>query len=150
MATRGEAEEVLPRLFGSVRSVAPVRGAVTAMNGSRLQATCTPIRGALMATISSRRKKSVALALAAVLTLAGAGAAFAYWTSTGAGDGSATTGADVAFEITSETAVGTIATGSAEIGRASCRERVGQYVWISGVGVSLKKNNTKQPRSNNS
>src|SRR3546814_1890195 len=113
MATRGEAEEVLPRLFGSVRSVAPVRGAVTAMNGSRLQATCTPIRGALMATISSRRKKSVALALAAVLTLAGAGAAFAYWTSTGEGDGSATTGADVAFEITSETAVGTIAPGSA-------------------------------------
>src|SRR3546814_15546302 len=26
-----------------------------------------------------------------------------------------------------------------EIGRASCRERVCQYVWISGVAVSLKK-----------
>src|SRR3546814_16683097 len=26
-----------------------------------------------------------------------------------------------------------------EIGRASCRERVGQYVSISGVAVSLKK-----------
>src|SRR3546814_12186432 len=27
-----------------------------------------------------------------------------------------------------------------EIGRASCRERVCQYVWISVVAVSLKKN----------
>src|SRR3546814_18871369 len=26
-----------------------------------------------------------------------------------------------------------------EIGRASCRERVGQYVYVSGVAVSLKK-----------
>src|SRR3546814_15740421 len=26
-----------------------------------------------------------------------------------------------------------------EIGKASCRERVWQYVWISGVAVSLKK-----------
>src|SRR3546814_13395855 len=30
-----------------------------------------------------------------------------------------------------------------EIGRASCRERVCQYVLISVVGVSLKKNNIK-------
>src|SRR3546814_14363490 len=29
-----------------------------------------------------------------------------------------------------------------EIGRASCRERVGKYVWIWAVAVSLKK---KQP-----
>src|SRR3546814_19335401 len=29
-----------------------------------------------------------------------------------------------------------------KIGRASCRERVCQYVSISGVAVSLKKNNT--------
>src|SRR3546814_19523771 len=29
-----------------------------------------------------------------------------------------------------------------EIGRAACRERVCQYVKISGVAVSLKKNNT--------
>src|SRR3546814_12145668 len=28
-----------------------------------------------------------------------------------------------------------------EIGRASCRERVCQYVWISVVAVSLKKKN---------
>src|SRR3546814_17262710 len=31
----------------------------------------------------------------------------------------------------------------AEIGRASCRERVCQYVWISGVAVSLKKKTHK-------
>src|SRR3546814_12015640 len=30
-----------------------------------------------------------------------------------------------------------------EIGRASCRERVCQYVWISLVAVSLKKQNNK-------
>src|SRR3546814_18753003 len=29
--------------------------------------------------------------------------------------------------------------GAAEIGRASCRERVGQSVYISGVAVALKK-----------
>src|SRR3546814_19358848 len=29
-----------------------------------------------------------------------------------------------------------------EIGRASCRARVGQYVWISGVAVSLQKKRT--------
>src|SRR3546814_19042494 len=29
-----------------------------------------------------------------------------------------------------------------EIGRASCRERVCQYVWISVVAVPLKKKNT--------
>src|SRR3546814_20734765 len=112
MATRGEAEEVLPRLCGSLRSVAPVRGAVPSVNASRLQATCTPIRGALMATISSRRKKSVALALAAVLTLAGAGAAFAYWTSTGEGAGYATTGHHVPFGNPSATAVGPTAPGT--------------------------------------
>src|SRR3546814_13904267 len=26
-----------------------------------------------------------------------------------------------------------------EIGRASCRERGGQYVWLAGVAVSIKK-----------
>src|SRR3546814_16408154 len=31
-----------------------------------------------------------------------------------------------------------------QIGRASCRERVCQYVWISVVAVSLKNNNTTQ------
>src|SRR3546814_17671227 len=31
---------------------------------------------------------------------------------------------------------------SVEIGRASCRERVCQYVWISVVAVSLKKKQT--------
>src|SRR3546814_15609375 len=34
------------------------------------------------------------------------------------------------------------AQGSAEIGSASCRERVCQYVWISVVAVSLKKKKT--------
>src|SRR3546814_15500768 len=34
-----------------------------------------------------------------------------------------------------------------EIGRASCKERVGQYVYISVVAVSLKKK--KQTKSNN-
>src|SRR3546814_13946632 len=29
--------------------------------------------------------------------------------------------------------------GLSKIGRASCRERVCQYVWIAGVAVSLKK-----------
>src|SRR3546814_17946034 len=29
----------------------------------------------------------------------------------------------------------------AEIGRAACRERVCQYVWITVVGLSLQKNN---------
>src|SRR3546814_11454889 len=33
-----------------------------------------------------------------------------------------------------------IGLGDAEIGRASCRERVCQYVWNSVVAVSLKKN----------
>jgi hypothetical protein len=47
----------------------------------------------------------------AVLTINGAGAAFAYWTSTGTG--SASTGTSVPFTITSATAVGTIAPGSA-------------------------------------
>src|SRR3546814_16013251 len=31
----------------------------------------------------------------------------------------------------------------AQIGRASCRERVCQYVWISVVAVSLKQNTTQ-------
>src|SRR3546814_20147402 len=31
-----------------------------------------------------------------------------------------------------------------EIGRASCRERVCQYVWISVVAVSLKKTQTRR------
>lgn len=66
-----------------------------------------------MNTVLSRRKKGAAIALAAVLAVAGAGAAFAYWTSTGTGTGSATTGASVAFTITSEPAVGTIAPGNA-------------------------------------
>src|SRR3546814_16151790 len=35
--------------------------------------------------------------------------------------------------------------GSAQIGRASCRERVCQYVYISAVDVSLNK---KKPRRN--
>src|SRR3546814_18354645 len=33
--------------------------------------------------------------------------------------------------------------GLVEIGRASCRERVGQYVSISGVAVSIKKTKIK-------
>src|SRR3546814_16422337 len=42
-------------------------------------------------------------------------------------------------------------TGSAynEIGRASCRERVCLYVYISVVAVSLKKNNSKKHSNKN-
>jgi hypothetical protein len=68
---------------------------------------------AVMAKATSRGKKPVVIALAAILTLAGAGVAFAYWTSTGTGSGTATTGESTAFTIESETAVGTIAPGSA-------------------------------------
>src|SRR3546814_11895309 len=35
---------------------------------------------------------------------------------------------------------------AAEIGRASCRERVCQYVWSSVVAVSLKHKNNKEPK----
>jgi hypothetical protein len=66
-----------------------------------------------MAITRSRTKRRTVIALASVLTLAGAAAAFAYWTSTGSGEGEATTGESVAFEITSDPAVGTIAPGSA-------------------------------------
>src|SRR3546814_19140364 len=37
---------------------------------------------------------------------------------------------------------------AAKIGRASCRERVGQYVLITVVAVSLKKKNTEKSRYN--
>lgn len=60
-----------------------------------------------------RRTRTIAIGLAALLTVAGAGAAFAYWTSTGSGDGTATTGESIAFTITSDDPVGTIAPGSA-------------------------------------
>ncbi|PJJ62056.1 hypothetical protein [Compostimonas suwonensis] len=65
-----------------------------------------------MARTSSRGRKGIIIALAAVLTITGAGVAFAYWTSTGTGVGEATTGESVAFTITSDPAVGTIAPGS--------------------------------------
>ncbi len=65
-----------------------------------------------MAKTMSRGMKRATIALAAVLTIAGAGTAYAYWTSTGTGDGTATTGTSVAFTITTEDAVGTIAPGS--------------------------------------
>src|SRR3546814_14232233 len=38
--------------------------------------------------------------------------------------------------------------GAGEIGRASCRERVCQYVWISVVAVSLKKKSEQYLMSN--
>src|SRR3546814_14552439 len=37
-----------------------------------------------------------------------------------------------------------VVTLQTEIGRASCRESVGQYVSISGVAVSIKKNKKRQ------
>src|SRR3546814_19669286 len=40
-----------------------------------------------------------------------------------------------------------LARGAAEIGRASCRERGCQYVWISGVVVSLKNKNSNMKRA---
>ena len=66
-----------------------------------------------MAKSTSPRCKRYTMALVALLTISGAGAAFAYWTSSGSGTGAATTGTSVAFTITSQTAVGTIAPGSA-------------------------------------
>ncbi|MCS5719778.1 hypothetical protein N1027_16715 [Herbiconiux sp. CPCC 205763] len=66
-----------------------------------------------MARTIRRGKKRITIGVIALLTVAGAGAAFAYWTSTGSGTGAATTGESVAFTITSETAVGTIAPGNA-------------------------------------
>ncbi|GHH65818.1 hypothetical protein [Promicromonospora soli] len=66
-----------------------------------------------MAKTLHQDKKRIAVILAAVLTITGVGVAFAYWTSTGTGTGSATTGESVAFTITSDPAVGTLAPGSA-------------------------------------
>jgi len=66
-----------------------------------------------METTHSRGKKRIAIIFAAVLTITGVGVAFAYWTSTGTGDGEATTGESVAFTITSDPAVGTLAPGNA-------------------------------------
>ncbi len=66
-----------------------------------------------MARTTFRGKKRAIIAIAAILTVSGAGAAFAYWTSTGNGVGAATTGESVAFTVTSEPAVGTIAPGGA-------------------------------------
>jgi hypothetical protein len=64
-------------------------------------------------TVFSGKKRVIVVGVIALLTLAGAGAAFAYWTSTGTGVGEATTGEDVAFEITSAAPVGTLSPGSA-------------------------------------
>src|SRR6056297_3995208 len=36
-----------------------------------------------------------------------------------------------------------------QIGRASCRERVWQYVWVSAVAVSLKKKKKKKKKTKN-
>ncbi len=66
-----------------------------------------------MARTIARGKKRTSIALAALLTITSAGVAFAYWTSTGSGVGQATTGTSVAFTITTEDAVGTIAPGGA-------------------------------------
>ncbi|MFC8801185.1 hypothetical protein ACFT2C_25925 [Promicromonospora sp. NPDC057138] len=66
-----------------------------------------------METIRNRGRKRIAIILAAILTITGVGVAFAYWTSTGTGSGTATTGESIAFTITSDTAVGTIAPGNA-------------------------------------
>lgn len=63
--------------------------------------------------IAHSNRRTITIGLVALLTVAGAGAAFAYWTSTGTGTGAATTGESAAFTVTSETAVGTIAPGSA-------------------------------------
>jgi hypothetical protein len=61
----------------------------------------------------NRGKKRTAIILAVALTLTGAGIAFAYWTASGTGTGTATTGESVAFTITTDPAVGTLAPGSA-------------------------------------
>ena len=51
-------------------------------------------------------KKKLAATAAAVTIAGGAGIAFGYWTSTGNGAGSATAGSDVAWEVTTDAAVG--------------------------------------------
>ncbi len=61
----------------------------------------------------TRGLKRTAIALATVLTLAGATAAFAYWTAMGSGSGEATTGESTPFVVTTESAGGEIAPGSA-------------------------------------
>ena len=66
-----------------------------------------------MAKRISRTKKLLVIAAVGALTLGGAGAAFAYWTSTGTGTGAATTGEAVEFVITTSTATGVLAPGSA-------------------------------------
>src|SRR3546814_20853630 len=38
---------------------------------------------------------------------------------------------------------------NAQIGRASCRERMCQYVWISGVAVSSNKKKSHRTQCNN-
>lgn len=58
-----------------------------------------------------RGKKRTSIILAVALALTGAGIAFAYWTATGTGTGTSTTGESVAFTITSDTPVGTLAPG---------------------------------------
>src|SRR3546814_11429484 len=52
-------------------------------------------------------------------------------------DEAVTTGVDLGA------AVGAVHGPAVEIGRASCRERVCEYVWISEVAVHLKKKTTK-------
>ena len=61
----------------------------------------------------TRGLKRTAIALATVVTLAGATAAFAYWTAMGSGSGEATTGESTSFVVTTESAGGEIAPGSA-------------------------------------
>jgi hypothetical protein len=66
-----------------------------------------------MANAIRRGRKRTTIGVIALLSIGGAGVAFAYWTSIGIGEGTATTGDSVAFEITSEAAIGTIAPGNA-------------------------------------
>ncbi|WP_375386419.1 hypothetical protein [uncultured Microbacterium sp.] len=68
------------------------------------------IIGETMSRKITKKQRIAAIVAASVLLIGGGAAAFAYWTSTGNGSGSATTGTDTPFEITSTAATGPVLT----------------------------------------
>lgn len=60
-------------------------------------------------------RKGAVIAVAAAMTLTGAGVAFAYWSSLGAGDGTAVTGTNTEFVVTTDEAVGVLKPGGVAV-----------------------------------